>query len=87
MNSGNSKTSDPHRIILNPTDKVDLKRKGKYLALSNLIIYYTWKNIKKSYKNNKFKISAPISNEEFELPDGSYSISDIQDFKIILNIY
>ena len=80
MNSGNSKTSDPHRIILNPTDKVDLKRKGKYLALSNLIIYYTWKNIKKSYKNNKFKISAPISNEEFELPDGSYSISDIQDY-------
>ena len=51
----------------------------KYVALSNLSIYYTWKNIKKSYKINKFKISAPIWNEEFELPDGSYSVSDTQD--------
>ena len=52
----------------------------KYNALSNLSIHYAWKNIKKSYKNNKFKISAPTWNEEFELPDGSYSISDIQDY-------
>ena len=53
---------------------------NKYLALSNFSIYYTWKNIKKSYKNNKFKISAPLWNEGFKLPDGSYSVSDIQDY-------
>ena len=79
-NSGNSKTSDPHRLLLNLSDKINLKRSDKYVALSNLSIYYTWKNIKKSYKNNKFKISAPTWNEEFELPDGSYSMSDIQDY-------
>ena len=80
MNSENSKTSDPLRLFLNLTDKINLNRSDKYVALSNLSIYYTWKNIKKSYKNNKFKISAPTWNEEFELPDGSYSISDIQDY-------
>ena len=84
MNSKNGKTSDPHRLLLNLANKIDLRRKDKYIALSNLSINYTWKNIKKSYKNNKFKISAPTGNEEFELPDGSYSISE---FKIILNIY
>ena len=52
----------------------------KYVALSNRTIYYTWKNIKKSYKNNKFKISAPSCNEKFELPDESYSLSNIQDY-------
>ena len=77
MDSKNSKTSDPCRRLLNLTDKIDLKRKDKYIALSNLSIYYTWKNIKTSYKNKKFKTSAPTWNEEFELPDGSYSISDI----------
>ena len=70
----------PERLLLNLSDKINLKRSDKYAALSNLSIYYTWKNIKKSYKNNKFKISAPTWNEEFELPDGSYSISDIQDY-------
>ena len=80
MNSRNSKTSDPDKLLLNLRDKVDLRRKDKYIALSNLSIYYTWKNIKKSYKNNKFKILAPTWNEEFELPDGSYSISYIQDY-------
>ena len=80
MNSENSKTSDPHRILLNLTDKTDLRGKGKYIALSNLRIYYTWENMKKSYKNNKFKITAPTWNEEFELPDGSYYISDIQGY-------
>ena len=59
MNSENSKTSDPYRLLLNLTEKIDLRRKDQYVALSNLSIYYTWKNIKKSYKNNKFKISAP----------------------------
>ena len=80
MNSKNSKTSDPHRLLTNLTDKIYLRRKDKYTALSNLTIYYTWKNIKTSYNNNKFKISAPAWTEEFKLPDGSYSISDIQDY-------
>ena len=79
MNSEKSKTSAPHRLLLNLLDKINLKRSDKYVALSNLSIYNTWKNIKKSYKNNKFKISAPTWNEEFELPGGSYSVSDIQD--------
>ena len=74
MNSENSKTSDAHRILLNLSDKINLKRSDKYVYLSNLSIYYTWKNIKKSYKNNKFKILTPTWNEKFELPDGSYSI-------------
>ena len=54
MNSENSKTSEPHRLLLNLTDKIGLKRSDKYVALLNLSIYYIWKNIKKSYKNNKF---------------------------------
>ena len=65
MNSEISKTSDPHRPLLNPTDKVDLRRKVKYIASSNLTIYCSWKYIKNSYKNNKFKISASTGNEEF----------------------
>ena len=77
MNSENSETSDLHRLLLNLTDKINLKRSDKYVALSNLSICYSWKNMKKSYKNNKLKISAPKWNEEFELPDGSYSVSDI----------
>ena len=76
MNSENSKTSDPHRLLLNLPDKINLKRSDKYVALSNLRIFYTWKNIKKPYKNNKLKISAPTWNEKFELPDGSYSVYD-----------
>ena len=67
-------------LLLNFRDKIDPSRKDKYIALSNLNILYTWKNIEKSDKNNKFKISAPTWNEEFELPDGSYYISDIQDY-------
>ena len=82
MNSENSKTSDPHRLLLQLTNS---RRKEMYIALSNLSIYYTWKNIKKSYKNNGFKISAPTWNEKFELPDGSYSMPDIQNnFEYIL---
>ena len=68
MNSKNSKTSDTHRLLFNLTDKTDLK-KDKYIAVSNLSTYNTWKNIKKSYKKNKFKISSPTWDEEFELPD------------------
>ena len=70
MNSKNSKTAD----------KIDLRRKDKYITLSNLSIYCTWENVKTSYKNNKLKISAPTWNEEFELSDGSFSISDIHDY-------
>ena len=80
VNSENSKTSDSRRILLNITDKTELRGKDKYVALSNLSIYYAWKNIKKSYNNNEFKITAGTWNEEFELPDGLYSISDIQDY-------
>ena len=80
MNSENSKTSEYHVLVLKLTDKLELRRGQKTVALSNLSIYYTWKNIKSLYNNNKFKISAPTWNEEFELPDGSYSISDIQDY-------
>ena len=76
MNSENSRTSKYHVLVL----KLDLRRGQKTVALSNLSIYYTWKNIKSSYNNNKFKISTPTWSEEFELPDGSYSISDIQDY-------
>ena len=79
MNSKKSKTSYPHRLIINHADKINLKRSDKYAALLNPSMYYTWKNIKKLYKNNRFKISDPTWNEEFELPDGSYSTSDIQD--------
>ena len=79
MNSENSRTSEYHVLLLNLTNKIDL-RSEKTVALSNLSIYYTWKDIKSSYNNNKFKISAPTWNEEFKLPDGSYSISDIQDY-------
>ena len=66
--------------MLKLTDKLDLRRDQKTVALSNLSIYYTWKNMKSSYNNNEFKISAPMWSEEFKLPDGSYSISDIQDY-------
>ena len=80
MNSENSKTSEPYVLILQLTDKLDLRKGEKINALSNLSIYYTWKNIKNSYNNNKFKISAPTWNDKFELPDGLYSVSDIQDY-------
>ena len=80
MNSENSRTSKPHILILKLTDKLDLRIGKKVIALSNLSIYYTWKNIKSSYNNNKFKISTPTWNDEFKLPDGSYSVSDIQDY-------
>ena len=80
MNSENSRTPEYHVLTLNLTDKLDLRRGQKTVALSNLSIYYTWKNIKSSYNNNKFKISAPTGSEEFELPDRSYSVSNIQDY-------
>ena len=88
MNSDNSKASKPHILILKFTDKSNLRIGENRNALSNLSIYYMWKNIKRSYNNNKFKISAPTWNDKFELPDGSYSVSDIQDcFKYILKTH
>ena len=80
MNSENSKTSKPHILKLKLTDKLDLRVDKKVIALSNLSIYYTWNNIKSLYNDNKFKISAPTWNEEYTLPDESYSVSDIQDY-------
>ena len=77
-NTENSKTSEPHKFKLNLTDKRNLKNPNKNMALTNLSIYYTSKNIKSEYTNNKFKISAPTWNDPFDLPDGSYSIEDIQ---------
>ena len=80
MNSQNSKNSEPHVLILKLTNKLDLRIDEKVIALSNLNIYYTWKNIKNSCNNNEFKISAPTWNDEFKLPNGSYSVSNIQDY-------
>ena len=79
MNTENSKTNEPYKFILNLSQKLDLRSLVKHVSLQNLTIYYTWKNIRKQYKNNKLKIIAPTWNDEFELPDGSYSVSDIQD--------
>ena len=80
MNSENSKTSKYHVLTLKLTNELDLRLGEKVIALSNLSIYYTRKNIKSSYNNKKFRISAPTWNDKFELPDGSYSISDMQDY-------
>ena len=80
MNTLNRKTNEPNRFICQLTDKLNLKNTTKNIALANLSIYYTWKNIKSKYNDNKFKISAPAWNDEFNLPNGSYSVSDIQDY-------
>ena len=80
MNTLNSRTNESNKFIYQLTDKLNLKNPNKNIALANLSIYYTWKNIKSEYKNNRFKISAPTWNEEFNLPDGSFSVCDIQDY-------
>ena len=80
MNTEISKANEPHRFKLDLTDKRNLKNPNKNMALADLSIYYTWKNIKSEYNNNKFKISATTWNDTFDLPDGSYSIADIQDY-------
>ena len=77
MNTKNSKTSEPHKFKLEFTDKLNLKNRNKNMALVNLSIYYSWKNIKTESSNNRFKISASISNDTFDLLDGCYSISYI----------
>ena len=80
MNSENSRTSEHHVLVLKLPDKLDLRGSQKSVALSNISIYYTWKNVKGIYNNNSFKLSALTWSEKFKLPDGSYSISDIQDY-------
>ena len=80
MNTKNSKTNDPRRFRLSVVDKLNLKNPNINMALANLSIYYTWKNIKSACNSNEFKISSPTWNDEFNLPDGSYCIADIQDY-------
>ena len=80
MNTINSKTSEPHRFRYNLTDTLDLKNPNKNKALANLSTYYTWKNIKSIYNNNKFIISATTRNDTFDLPDGSYNVPAIQNY-------
>ena len=80
MSSRNSKTNEPNRLKYDLIDKLDLRNPNKNMTLANLSIYYTWKNVKSSYNNNKFKISAPTWNKTFDLPDGSYNISEIQEY-------
>ena len=65
---------------INLSQRLDLRKSNKYVPLQNLSIYYTWKNIRKQYKNNKPKIMAPTQNHKFEFSDGFYSVSDIQDY-------
>ena len=80
MNTLNSKTNESNKFVYQFTDKLNLKNPNKNMSLANLSIYYIWKNIKSEYNNSKFKIFAPTWNDEFNLPDGSYSVSDIQDY-------
>ena len=89
MNTENSKTNESNKFIYHFTDKLNLKiLNNKNIGLVNLSIYYSWKNIKSAYNNNKFKISFPTWNDEFNFPDGSYSISDIQGyFEFIIKKY
>ena len=77
MNAENTKNNEPHKCRLSLSDKLNLKNQNKNIALGNLPIYYTWKNIKSAYNNNKFNISAPAWHNTFDLPDGSYSVEDI----------
>ena len=80
MNTKNSKTSESYKFKYDLIDKLDLRNPNKNMALANLSIYYTWKNVKSIYKNQKFKISAPTWSQKFDLPDGSNNIPEIQDY-------
>ena len=80
MNTENSNKNESNKFMYQFTDKLNIRNPNKNMALANLSIYYTWKNITSEYNKNKFKISAPTWNDEFNLPDGSYSVSDIQDY-------
>ena len=80
MNTENIKTDEPQRFRLTLADKLNLEDSSKNMTLANLSIYYTWKNIKSAHNNKTFKILAPTLNDIFDLPEGSYSISHIQDY-------
>ena len=80
MNTENSKANEPYKFVLNLSQRLDLRSSNKQVALQNFSIYCFRKNICKQYKNNKLKIIAPTWNDEFELPDGSYPVSDILDY-------
>ena len=81
MNTLNSKSNESNKFIYQFTDKLNLKNINKNMALANLSTYYTWKNIKLDYNNNnKFKVFAPTWNDTFDLPNGSYSIADVQNY-------
>ena len=84
MNSENSKTSEYHVLVLKLTDKLDLGKGQKTFALSNRSIYYTWKNVKSSYNNNKFKylLQRGVKSLSYQMDHIQYQI-----FKIILNIF
>ena len=84
MNTENSKTNESNKFIYQFTDKLNLRNASKNMALANLNNYDTWNNIKFDYNNNKFKVSALAWNDEFDLPDGSYSVSGIQDYVEII---
>ena len=79
MNTEDRKTKESHKLILSLSQRLNLRNSNKHVFIRNLSIYYMWKNIRKQYKNSKLKVIAPTWNDEFELPDGSYSISSIQD--------
>ena len=83
MNTKNSKRNEPHKFVLNLSPRLDLRSSNKHVVLQNLYNFYEWKNITKQYKNNKLKIIAPTWNDDFQLPDGFYSVSI---FKIISNV-
>ena len=80
MDTENSKTNEPHEFVRNLSQRLDWRSLNKHVVLQNLFIYYTWRNIRKQYKKNKLKIKASMWNDEFELPDGSSSVSDNQDY-------
>ena len=88
MSTENSKINEPHNFVLSLPQILDIKTSGKYSPLQNLPIYYTWKDKRQQNKNSRLKIIAPTWNYEFELPDSSYFLSDIQDnIKYIIKKY
>ena len=87
MNTLSSKTDESNRSMYQFTDKLNLKNPNKNIALANLSVYYTWKNIKSKYNNNKFKIHAPTWNDKFNLPDGSCSIEQSKNKKLLQIIF
>ena len=80
INTENSKTSEPHKIVFKLSQRLDLRILDKHVTLQNVSVYYKWKNIRKPYKNNTLKIIVSTWNDGFKLADGSYSVTDIKDY-------